>query len=256
MQLARDVGLEAIARTAHDLGIETKVPVVPSMALGSANVSPYEMLRAYMTFANRGRRIDPYFVRNVTDADGNILFEAHRRRTEVYPQRYADVINHVLAQTISRGTGTAADIGRPAAGKTGTTTDHTDAWFVGYTPKLGTAVWMGYPDGTARKMSRVHGRAVTGGSFPAQIWQRFMLAATRGQDTGEFVEPDPELVTPSTAATTSTTSTPVESTTSSEATTSTSGVPGESTTTSEGATTTIPGPPSPTTTTTSGAGRP
>jgi penicillin-binding protein 1A len=193
-QLAADVGLRAIAATAAELGVDTKVPIVPSMSLGSANVSPYEMIRAYMTFANRGKRIDPYFVQKVTDPKGHVLYEAHPSKRSAYDERYADVVNNVLSQVIKKGTGTAASIGKPAAGKTGTTSNNTDAWFVGYTPKIGTAVWMGYRQDTSRKMDRVHGIQVTGGTFPAQIWQRFMKVATQGVDSGDFTPPDPSLM--------------------------------------------------------------
>jgi membrane peptidoglycan carboxypeptidase len=193
-QLAADVGLRPIARTAAELGVDSRVPVVPAMSLGSANVSPYEMIRAYMTFANRGKRVDPYFVQRVTDPKGHVLYEAHPSRKDAYDQRYADVVNNVLSQVIKKGTGAAANIGKPAAGKTGTTSNNTDAWFVGYTPKIGTAVWMGYRQDTSRKMDRVHGIQVTGGTFPAQIWQRFMKVATQGVNTGDFTPPDPSLL--------------------------------------------------------------
>jgi penicillin-binding protein 1A len=193
-QMVADLGIDKVIKTAAELGVETKLPEVPSLALGSANVSPSEMLRAYMTFATRGKRLEPYFVKKVTDPDGNVLFEGRRRTKDVYDAKYADVVNEVLTQVIKRGTGTAAAIGKPAAGKTGTTSGNTDAWFVGYTPKIGTAVWLGYKEETGKKMNSVHGRAVTGGSFPAQIWSRFMKAATQGVDTGEFTPPDKDLL--------------------------------------------------------------
>ena len=258
-ELAAEVGLPAIAETAHQLGIDSKIPAVPSMSLGSANVSPYEMLRAFMTFANRGDRIDPYFVRRVTDADGRELFHASPRRENVYPERYADLVNEVLSRVVSEGTGRAAAIGKKAAGKTGTTNRNTSAWFVGYTPKIGTAVWMGYHKDYTRPMDRVHGREVTGGSFPAQIWQRFMKVATANRDTGSFVAPDPELLnappkgapppesTTSSSETTTTSSTTVESSTTSTtspsgSTTSTTGTTTPQTTTSSTSTTTTTTP--------------
>jgi penicillin-binding protein 1A len=211
-------------------------------------VSPYEMLRAYMTFATRGKRLTPFFVKKVTDAEGNDLYDGRRQTEDAYPQKYADVVNEVLQGVIKRGTGTAANIGKPAAGKTGTTSKNTDAWFVGYTPKIGTAVWMGYKDDTGRKMNRVHGRAVTGGSFPAQIWQRFMKAATEGIDTGDFTAPDPELMHAPQKGSKSD-----ESTTTSSTDTTTSTIPEESTTTTvdpNASTTTTTFDPNATTTTT------
>jgi penicillin-binding protein 1A len=270
-KLASQVGLQRIAEVARDLGIDTDVPVVPSMSLGSANVSPYEMTRAYLTLANRGQRATPYYVKKVTDAAGNVLFEANPQREEAYPEEYADVMNHVLQQTITKGTGTAAAIGRPAAGKTGTTSDNADAWFVGYTPKYATSVWMGYTPGTERKMNSVHGRAVTGGSFPAQIWGRYMRAALDGIDTGKFAEPDDELLNArpdgdeqgggqGDGSTTTSSSVPEESTTTtapeSESTTTTTDGSATTTTTrppASSTTTSTTRPPAPSTTTTTAA---
>ena len=183
-QLIADTGAAPVVETAKHLGVTAELEPHPSIALGSEVVSPLDMARAYMTFANRGERVTPFSVEKVSDSKGAVIYTASVTRESVYPQQDADVINHVLQGVIKKGTGTAADIGRPAAGKTGTTSDNTDAWFVGYTPKLSAAVWMGYKDGSAHKMTSVHGRAVTGGSFPAQIWQRFMSAAVEGMDTG------------------------------------------------------------------------
>jgi membrane peptidoglycan carboxypeptidase len=250
-QLAADVGIEAVAEMAYALGIDSEVPEVPSIALGSANIAPIEMVRAYLTFANRGERVAPYFVRRVTDADGDELYEAHPRRDRELSEEHADVVNHVLRQVIERGTGRAADIGRPAAGKTGTTTDNTDAWFVGYTPDVGTAVWLGYRD-SARPMERVHGRAVTGGSFPAQIWQRYMRAATRGTDVHDFVAPEPSLLGTTTTSTTPTTSTTSTSSTTSSTSTS---LPADGSTTTSSSSTSTTSTSVPTTTTTTNRGR-
>jgi len=255
-QLAAEVGIDKVAKTAHDLGVDSKLETVPALSLGAANVSPIEMVRAYMTFANRGRRPTPYLVRKVTDRHGNVLFDAHPKTDDVYADKEADAINAVLSDVINKGTGTAAKIGRPAAGKTGTTSNNTDAWFVGYTPKLGTAVWMGYKEDRTRSMNRLHGIEATGGTFPAQIWQRFMTVAVKGRDTGRFTTPSPELMgvprggeppssTTSSSDTTSTTtdasttstSSPTDSTTTSSTSTSTSST---TSTTSPTTTTTKP----------------
>jgi penicillin-binding protein 1A len=251
-QLARDAGLEKVVETAKELGIDSPVEPFPAMPLGTANISPMEMLRAYMTFANRGRRPEPYFVKRVTNAEGDVLYEADAKRESVYPQDYADIVNHALKQVIEKGTGTAAKIGRDAAGKTGTTDDYADAWFVGYTPRIGTAVWMGYPDGTKRKMTNVHGIQVAGGTFPTRIWQRFMAFAVRDRDTGQFVAPNEELMNPttttsSTSSTTSSSTTttakpkpkPTTTTTTKPTTTTSSSTPSSSSTTSS----TAPTPP-------------
>jgi penicillin-binding protein 1A len=243
-QLAVDTGLDRIIKTARDLGVESPVKAYATTPLGTANVSPLEIIRAYMTFANRGRRPEPYFVKRVTDADGRVLFEANVDRAGVYPPKYADIVNYALSQVIARGTGTAAKLpGHDAAGKTGTTDDNTDAWFVGYTPRIGTAVWMGYAADTKQKMDHVHGIEVTGGTFPTRIWQKFMTAAVKDKDTGKFVKPDDSLMNPTTTST-STSSTSTSSTTASTSSTTTS------TTTSPSTTSTTKKPP-PTSTTTS-----
>jgi penicillin-binding protein 1A len=250
-QLAVDTGLDRIENTARDLGIDSPFDVVPAMPLGTANVSPLEMLRAYMTFANRGRRPEPYFVKRVTDAEGKVLYEADVKRESVYPQDYADIVNHALKQVIERGTGTAARIGRDAAGKTGTTDDYADAWFVGYTPRIGTAVWMGYAADPNHKMTNVHGISVAGGTFPTRIWQRFMSFAVKDKETGQFAAPDEELMNPSTttSSTSSTTSSSTTTTAKPKPTTTTTKKP-PTTTTSAGPTTTTSPPPSSTTPTT------
>jgi penicillin-binding protein 1A len=194
IQLAAEVGIRPVAELANELGVTAELEPYPALALGSEEVSPLDMARSYMTFANRGERITPFFVESVEDSSGASIYAAEPERTPVYPRQYADLMNHVLAQTIERGTGRAADIGRPAAGKTGTTSNNTDAWFVGYTPRLGAAVWMGYKDGTSQRMERVHGRPVTGGGLPAQIWAAFMEQVTAGVETGEFEPPPDELL--------------------------------------------------------------
>ena len=101
-------------------------------------------------------------------------------------------MNFTLSQVVQHGTGTGANFGGPLAGKTGTTEDYGDAWFVGYTPKLVSAVWMGYPEGQSRQMTSVHGMKVNGGSLPATIFQKFMPRATRDPrySGGDFPKPD------------------------------------------------------------------
>ncbi|HYD10748.1 MAG TPA: penicillin-binding transpeptidase domain-containing protein, partial [Acidimicrobiales bacterium] len=222
VQLAAEVGMRPIADLANKLGVTAEIEPHPAMSLGSEEVSPIDMARSYMTFANRGERITPFFVERVEDADGATIYTADPSRESVYPRQYADLMNHVLSQTIERGTGRAADIGRDAAGKTGTTSNNTDAWFVGYTPRLGAAVWMGYKDGTSQRMESVHGRAVTGGGLPAQIWAAFMEAATADLDTGEFEPPPEELLRAPQASTSSSVPADASSTTTSSTSSTTS----------------------------------
>ncbi len=216
-QLMLEVGPANVVNLAEKIGIETPLPAVNSLTLGSGEVSVLDMATAYSTFARRGTHIEPTFitkVEQVVDGEVEVLFQAGSNGEEVMRSGDADQVNWILRQVVTGGTGTAADFGIPVAGKTGTTQDYRDAWFVGYTPKLTTAVWMGYPDtdadGNPRFMTDVRGRDVTGGSFPAQIWRTFMQAATGGESHGSFVDPPPfggEVLNSDLTTTTTTTST-------------------------------------------------
>ena len=193
-RLTLQVGASQIVNQAHLMGVQATIPPYPSIALGGSEVSVLDMATAYATLANGGTAIEPTTIRSVRLAGGE-SFESER---EMVPGTVsagnAYLLTKVLEQVIERGTGVAADIGRPAAGKTGTTNDYTDAWFVGYTPDLVTAVWVGHPEGTI-PMTSVHGIPVSGGTFPAQIWRAFMLRALRGEPVQGFEIPKGELVT-------------------------------------------------------------
>jgi penicillin-binding protein 1A len=189
-QLIDAIGPANAAHMARQTGIESPLVSNVSLTLGTSEVSVLEMASAYTTFANRGQRVPPTPILEVTTADGRVLQPLRPpARSRVLDMAKADVVNYCLQQVVQRGSGTGAQFGRPLAGKTGTTQDFGDAWFVGYTPKLTAAVWMGYPEGNVRKMTNVRGRSVNGGSFPASIFKRFMQAATRGTETGAFAPP-------------------------------------------------------------------
>ena len=185
-QLVTQIGPDKVVNMAKDLGIQTPLAPHASITLGTQDVSVLEMADAYLTFANRGVRALPHVVSQVTDANGHVIESFRPERSRVLDRSQADVVNFVLRQVVEHGTGTGAQFGRPAAGKTGTTQDYGDAWFIGYTPRLTAAVWMGYPEGQSRAMLNVHGKKVNGGSFPATIFKRFMTAATKDVDTGDF----------------------------------------------------------------------
>jgi penicillin-binding protein 1A len=159
-----------------------------ALALGTTDVTPMEMARAYTTFATRGERPDTLVVTKIARPNGEVLVEEGPRRERALDTNVADSVNYVLERNVQSGTGTGAKIGRPAAGKTGTTQNFQNAWFAGYTPELTAVVWMGFPpnpDGYIPEMQRVRGKQVTGGSFPATIWKKFMseaLAGTKGTD--------------------------------------------------------------------------
>jgi membrane peptidoglycan carboxypeptidase len=172
------------------MGITSELNRDPAIALGGLTygVSPLEMASAYATLSNSGQHIEPTIIRRIRDADGKIIWEAKPKTDQALSPGVAYDVTRILAANIASGTGTAANIGRPAAGKTGTTSDWTDAWFVGYTPNLCTAVWMGDPDAQV-PMTNVHGKRVTGGSFPAIMWHRFMYTADRAYPYSQFRVP-------------------------------------------------------------------
>jgi penicillin-binding protein 1A len=184
------VGPASVARTAERLGVRSPLDPVASIGLGANGVTVQDMASAYATLAAGGTYREPYAIRKVVLPNGE-RDEAASTRAEpqqVLPDGVAYNVTRILEQNVERGTGTAAQLDRPVAGKTGTTDLHTDAWFVGYTPQLATAVWVGYPART-RQMLDVHGIQVTGGSFPAEIWAAFMQGALAGAPVVGWREP-------------------------------------------------------------------
>ncbi len=184
---------EKVAAMADRLGIhlEGARAHAPSIALGSAEVRPIDMASAYGVFANLGEYHRPTFVEKVAHHGDTVIEDpAHgeRRISAALAWQVTDILKGVIAH----GTGTAANIGRPEAGKTGTNQEYRDAWFVGYTPQLVTAVWMGDPK-EQTPMLNVGGIRVTGGSYPAQVWHDFMLAAMANQEVLDWPKPPEEL---------------------------------------------------------------
>ena len=199
VQLIRDVGVEATMELAKQHGLSRSVfdPARHGMsvALGAEGSFPLEMASAYGTWAARGERAEPTPVLRVIARDGEVLEDntpEKIQRTRVVKEVTADTMNDILQAGFTPG-GTANGRGlpgRPAAGKTGTTNDNKDAWFTGYTPQLSASVWIGYRQpATLENIKGV--RSVTGGSFPAQTWQRFMERAHDGLPVAEFTEPAP-----------------------------------------------------------------
>ncbi len=194
--LIDEVSIGSTAQLANDLGLSRVDPdgaYGPSLALGSAETSPLEMASAYSAFAARGIRSEPVGILRVLDADGQVLIDQQNRPGQrIFDTNVADSINDVLQAVITDGTGTAAAVaGRPIAGKTGTTQSYWAAWFVGYTPSLSTAVWMGHTDGLASLYGINGVGRVTGGSHPAVAFSDFMSAALAGTPVESFVVPRP-----------------------------------------------------------------
>jgi penicillin-binding protein 1A len=188
VRLTLDVGAANVAKTAHVMGVKSPLRAVDTIGLGVNPASPLEMASAYATVAAHGVYHTPYAISSVTFFGGHTdrgLVPRGARRA--IPAGVADEVTRVLEEVIAHGTGTAANLGRPAAGKTGTTSSLADAWFDGYTPDLAAAVWVGYPSARV-PMTHVHGIKVYGGTFPAQIWRKFMIAASRGQSSVRFLQ--------------------------------------------------------------------
>jgi penicillin-binding protein 1A len=190
-QLTLDVGPENVAEMARALGIRSPLEPVPSIGLGSNAVSPLDMASAYATLAAGGVYSEPMAIRKVILANGKEDTKAgwgRPVRRRVISDGVAATVTEILEENILYGTGTRARLDRPAAGKTGTTDDHADAWFCGYAPNLAATVWVGYPQGEI-PMENVHGISVAGGTFPAEIWRLFMERALRYSPPREFPEP-------------------------------------------------------------------
>ena len=200
-QLVQDAGVKDTAEMANRLGVtmidaEGKLPngepYGPSLTLGAAEVAPLDMAAAYGVFAARGMQFAASPVLKVTEPDGRVL-EDNRSRPgrRVLNENIADHMNDVLKGVVARGTGKAADLGRPngTAGKTGTSENFSDAWFVGYTPELSTSVWMGFAD-SQRPLTNIKGLArIYGGTLPAKTWHDYMAAALEGKPTTDFAPP-------------------------------------------------------------------
>ena len=188
-----DDGAQRVIDMAGRLGIDsTKLSAVPSLTLGTSDTNVLDMAEAYSVFANEGVHRTPSFITKIVGPDGKIIYQADTSGTRVISEQNARTETQILTGVITDGTGTRAKLDRPAAGKTGTTTDYTDAWFVGYTPQYTTAVWMGSFEGTSgpNQMRNVGGIAVTGGSYPARIWAAFMAGASKDLPVIQFTPPD------------------------------------------------------------------
>ena len=193
VQLIVDVGIRETAELAKRLGIagiNLDEKLYGVMAIGTQETSALEMASAYGIFANRGLKVGATPVLTITDPEGKKVEDNREADSErVLDEIVADNVTNVLEGVIGKGTARRADIGRPAAGKTGTSQNWENAWFVGYTPTLSTAVWMGHPNANIA-MHNVHGVAsVTGGTLPAMIWHDFMAEAVKDVEPLPFALP-------------------------------------------------------------------
>ncbi len=184
VKLAQDLGIDRVVEYAHRMGVTAPLDPTLSLALGSSGVSPLDQAAGYATLANQGVHIPPSPIRIVRDSLGTpVLDNTYPQQTEVVSAGVAYVMTSMLESVIKEGTGYPnAEIGRPAAGKTGTTSSFRDAWFVGYTPDLVAAVWIGNDDYSRMNESY-------GGNIPARIWARFMKRALAKVKPHDFVLP-------------------------------------------------------------------
>ncbi|MEO7837323.1 MAG: PBP1A family penicillin-binding protein [Acidimicrobiales bacterium] len=193
--LGATIGLDKVVDMAAKLGLpKDRLDAFPSISLGAEEATPLEMASAYAAIANDGVYHPPTFVEKVTDRNGKVLFSGPAEGTRTVSVQTARVATQVLRAVVDRGTGTAArQRNRQVAGKTGTSQQWQNAWFVGYTPELATAVWMGSPTGNV-SMRNVGGRNVTGGSYPAEIWGAYIAAALADEPAVDFTTPNTKLL--------------------------------------------------------------
>jgi len=191
-----DRGARVVVETAARMGIDrSRLAPYPSVVLGAGGVTPLELAGAYATLAAEGRRATPYGVSRITDIGGHVLYQARPDPDRVLRAPVAAIVGDVLRGVVEHGTGARAAIGRPAAGKTGTTQGNADAWFAGYTPDLAAAVWVGFPRGRVSMTPPRTPSPVLGGTLPAAIWARFMRRALAGQPAAGFPPPATKVVT-------------------------------------------------------------
>lgn len=185
IRLAQRVGLERVIQQARKLGIESPLEKNLSLALGSASVSLLEMVRAFGVFAGGGNLAEPLFILKVTDRYGNVLEESEPTSKAVLSPEIAYVLTDMLKNVVQSGTArAAAKLGPNVAGKTGTTSDFRDGWFIGYTPEFVAGVWVGYDD------HRPLGDKETGANTALPIWLNFMSGAGQGNSPAEFPVPE------------------------------------------------------------------
>ncbi len=197
-QLMMEVGAKNVENLLSDMEIYD-IGSNPAIALGGleTGITPLDVSKIFSTLASGGFYRQPVCILKIEDAQGNILYEYDPDKNEankkILEKPEAYYITQILKKVIESGTGKGANIGRPAAGKTGTTSDFKDAWFAGYTPELVAVVWMGYSDSN-QPMEPINGRTVVGGTYPADIWREFMSSALEGLPISDFQKPDKELI--------------------------------------------------------------
>ncbi|MGB6371731.1 MAG: penicillin-binding protein 1A [Atribacterota bacterium] len=184
VKLLEQVGIKKVINYSHKAGIKSELRSDLSLALGTSEISPLEIASAYATIANLGVRVDPLSIIRIEDYSGKIIKDNIPQKKKVFKEETCYVLINMMEEAIKRGTGWNAKIGRPAAGKTGTTNDFVDAWFIGFTPELVTAVYIGNDD------RKPLGNKMTGGVVAAPVWAKFMKNALKNNEKKDFFQPD------------------------------------------------------------------
>ena len=193
-RLGMEVGPQAVVAMARSLGLPDDLEPLPAIALGTEEVAPIDMAGAYGAFANGGRYVAPHLIERIEAPDGEVVFRHAAADPQVMTEATAYLVTQTLAEVVERGTGVRAQIDRPQAGKTGTSQDSVDAWFVGYTPDIVGAVWVGFPQGRVPMKPPTTPELVEGGRWPAEIWAATMRTVLADVDPHDFTIPSVELV--------------------------------------------------------------
>ena len=190
LKLADRIGIRSVIEYAHRFGVTSTIPAYLPVALGSAEITLLEQTSAFSVFPNDGVRIAPRYLKKVTDYDGRVLEEDFPDIKDVISSRTARIMTSMLREVVLHGTAVAAaKMPYPLAGKTGTTNDFTDAWFIGFSPSMTCGVWIGYDE------KKSLGPKESGGHAALPIWIQFMNVALGGKDPGEF-QPPPSTSSP------------------------------------------------------------
>jgi len=182
-QLIMDVGVSNVIKTARKMGITTPLERDPTIALGSSGVKPIELASAYGILANGGIKVDPYGIERIETSNGKVIYVASNSYKRILDIKTVAYMVEMFKQVVKHGTGRASNIGRPSAGKTGTTDGYRDAWFAGFTPDIVTTVWVGNDNNTPTNR-------LTGGSIPAVIWRDYMKMITSNKPVMDFMYPE------------------------------------------------------------------
>jgi penicillin-binding protein 1A len=193
-QVVQQIGAAKVVEVAKRMGITSPLQALPSIAIGTQEVSPLEMASAYSPLANGGYAAPPLAITKITDSRGTVLYEWKRVKRKVLEPRVVALTLDALKDVINRGTGRRERLGRPAAGKTGTSDFYHDAWFAGMTPQIVAVSWVGFPRAQISMVPPATRITVVGGSWPGQIWKTFMVQALDGVEPADFPVETSDLV--------------------------------------------------------------